>query len=266
MRRCLLALEGQGADQVVVSRSSEAEFSESLVASFPQAVWIEKGGAPDLPELQWLALPQVRCDVAAFLEAPSIPGPGWVAAHRQAHLTHPEMLVCGGPVRPAPGANAGALGWYWSDYAAYTPGRPSGPTRDLTDANVSYKARELRENESLLTEAAWGWRMREASAETSYYEASAWLDYPCPFPLMAALGERWSAGRAHGAIPRHGVPGRVISIATAPLLPVVLAWRGWRQAQGAQGGLSYLRALPWILAFHICWTCGELTGILAARR
>lgn len=266
LRRCLSALEGQGADQVVVTRCGEAEFSESLVAEFPRVVWVQSGGAADLPALQWLALPYIQSDVAAFLEAPSVPGPGWVFAHRQTHLTRPEALACGGPVRIPPGSGAAARGWYWSDYAAYTPGRPSGLTRDLTDANVSYKVRELREHQLLLTEGAWGWRIRKASAMTSYYEASAWLDYPCPYPLTAALRQRRAAGRAHGAARRPGAIGLVISVLTTPLLPIVLAWRGWQAARSAGCGFRYATVLPWTLAFHVSWTYGELTGLLTGSR
>lgn len=266
LRRCLLALEGQGADQVVVVRSREAEFSESLASEFPAVVWAELAGAPDLPALQWSALPEVQSDVAAFLEAPSIPAPDWVAAHLQAHRTHPEALACGGPVRFPPGASAGGLGWYWSDYAAYTPGRPSGPTWDLTDANVSYKARELREQELLLAAAAWGWRIRKASAQPSYYEDSAWLDYPSPQSWTTALGERCSAGRAHAAVRRPRAVGLAISVVTAPLLPVILAWRGWQAARRAGYGLGYALALPWTLAFHVSWSLGECIGLLAGPR
>lgn len=262
MRRCLRALAGQGADQVVVARSSEAEFSDSLAQEFREVQWISLAGAPDLPELQWLALPQVRSEVAAFLEAPSVPGPGWVAAHRQAHLAHPEVLACGGPVRPPRGAAAWALGWHWSDYAAYTPARGSGTTRDLTDANVSYKTRELRAHESLLAEAAWGWRIRQSGALPSYYESLAWIDYPCPHPLAGAMSQRCSAGRAYGTVRPRGSAARVLFILSAPLLPIVLAWRGWRQAHGA----NYLRAVPWVIAFNACWTYGELIGLLTGRR
>jgi hypothetical protein len=260
LRRCLVALEGQGADQIVVSRSSEAQFSESLRSAFPHVQWVEHSGAADLPQLQWLALAAVRSDVAAFLEAPSIPGPGWVTAHRAAHRAHPEILACGGPVRPPQSFDAWRLGWHWSDYAAYAPGRPSGLTRDLTDANVSYKAAALRADEALLAKAAWGWRIRRASALPSFYEASAVIDYPCPYPRRMALRQRCSAGRAHVDLQRRGLAGRVLAIVTAPLLPILLAWRGWQSTRSAGHASSYLRALPWILVFHACWTYGELTA------
>ena len=213
-------------------------------------------------QMQWLALPRVRSDVTAFLEAPSIPGPGWADAHREAHLAHPEILACGGSVRIPEDAAAWELGWYWSDYSAYAPARPSGETRDLTDANVSYKSRLLRANESLLAENAWGWRIRTKSALMSYYEATAWIDYPCPHTLKIALQRRWSEGRAHGAVRARDA----LSILTAPVAPIVLAWRGWRGARRAGRRLSYVRALPWVLAFHVWWACGDLTGLLAGRR
>lgn len=266
LRRCLLALKGQGADQIVVSRSNAAEFSEALAAEFPEVAWVAQGVASGLPALQWSALPEVRSEVVAFLEAPSIPGTGWVSAHRQAHAAHPEILACGGPVRLPQGPGVGERGWYWSDYAAYTPGRLSGPTRDLTDANVSYKVHELREHPSLLAEAAWGWRIRKASARMSYYETSAWLDYPCPYTLAAALGDRWLAGRAHGSVRGLSVPGRMMFSLGAPLLPVVLAWRGWQEARRAGYGLRYTLVLPWTLAFHSSWTFGELAGLLTGSR
>ena len=266
LRRCLLALEGQGADQIVVSRSPEAQFSDSLLFEFPDVIWLKQLGAPDLAELQWLALTEARSAVAALLEAPSLPGRGWLAAHRDAHLAHPEVLACGGPVHLPQGANGWELGWYWSDYAAYTPGRPSGPTRDLTDANVSYKLRPLKANESLLAEGAWGWRIRRASKLMSYYESTAGIDYHCPYPLGVGLRQRWRAGRAHGTVRQPGIAGRVLSIVSAPLLPIVLAWRGWQAARSAGCGSRYALALPWVLVFHVSWTGGELTGLLTGRR
>jgi hypothetical protein len=266
LRRCLSALQGQQADQVIVARSSEAQSPELLAAEFPHVQWIEHRGALDLPGLQWLALAEACGEVTAFLEAPSAPGPGWVAAHRQAHLAHPEALACGGPIRLPRGASSWELGWYWSDYAAYAPGRPSGKTRDLTDANVSYKTQELRAHESLLAAKAWGWRIRLASAQDSYYESSAWIDYRCPHRLGVALRQRRSAGSAHGAALRPSVAGRTLAILTAPLLPFVLAWRGWQRARSAGHRWSYLRALPWVLVFHLWWTCGEAVGMWSGRR
>lgn len=266
LRRCLRALAGQGADQIIVSRSSEAEFSESLESEFPDVQWISRAGASDLPELQWPALTEVKSDLTAFLEAPSLPGPGWVAAHRQAHLAHAEVLACGGPVRPPQTAKVWALGWHWSDYAAYAPGRTSGVTRDLTDANVSYKTGELLAYESLLAEAAWGWRIRQASTLPAYYESPAWIDYPCPHSLAGAMDQRCLAGRDHGAVGRPGISRRLWPVVAAPLKPIVLAWRGWRHAQAAAYGSRYAVALPWVIAFHACWTYGELIGLLTGRR
>jgi hypothetical protein len=165
-------------------------------------------------------------------------------------------------VRPPQSVPAWGLGWHWSDYAAYSPRRPSGPTRDLTDANVSYKTSELLTHASLLAEGVWGRHIRNAGSLPSYYESSAWIDYPCPHLPGVALQKRWLSGRVHGALRRPGLSGRVLFFISAPLLPMVLAWRGWQAARS----VNYLRALPWVLAFHIWWTCGELAGCLSGQR
>lgn len=92
-----------------------------------------------------------------MLESPSTAGSNWVEQHHDAHVTHPDVLAVGGPVRPPTTAAALGLGWHWSEFAAYAPGRLAGVTRSLTDANVSYKREILVEYKDQLISEYRGW-------------------------------------------------------------------------------------------------------------
>ena len=166
------------------------------------------------------------------------------------------------PPATAPGFDSG---WHWSEFAAYAPGRLAGVTRDLTDANVSYKREILIEYKDRLVGGFWGWQLRQAADRASYFTPDAWIEYPNPLPLGPALRQHCEGGRKHAAAKQRSAGGRLMGLLTTPLLPLVLTCRGWQLARGSDCGSSYVAAVPWTLLFHSAWALGESHGYISTR-
>jgi hypothetical protein len=258
LRRCLCSLEGQSVDQIIVSRTAETEFMAGLAEALPQVEWLAPMDALDLPELFWGALGAVSSEIVGLLESPSVAGPCWVEELLAGHVANPEVLAVGGPVRP-PKSKAG---WYWSEFAAYTPGRQAGVTRDLTDANVSYKRDALLAHREGLDHGHWGWRIRQGSTKKSCFVPHAWIEYTSPTPVAKALRRHVDGGRRHAVASGRS---RLAGLLTTPVLPLLLVWRGWRYARAAEFGGTYLVAMPGTALFHFAWAWGEAKGYLTGK-
>lgn len=265
LRRCLRSLDGQPIDQIIVSRSVEAEFIPGLAQALPQVEWLPPIDTTDLPVLFWGALSLVTGDVVGMLESPSVADPRWADEHRTAHATQPEVLAVGGPIRPPGDVSRPAAGWYWSEFAAYTPGRESEPSLDLTDANVSYKRSVLSRYKAQLVEGYWGWRLRRQCDESSYFAAVAGINYVAPTSLAAVLRQRHDNGRLHAIAKGRSVGGRAADLVKAQVLPLVRTWRGWRSAARTGWGWAYAAAVPWIFLAHCAWAVGECEGYMEGR-
>lgn len=265
LRCCLRSLDGQPIDQIIVSRTVEAEFIPGLAEALPQVEWLSAIDTTDLPELFWGALGSVTGDIVGMLESPSVADPRWVDEHRAAHAAQPEVLAVGGPVRPPVDVPGSAVGWYWSEFAAYAPGRESEPSLNLTDANVSYKRAVLARYEAQLAAGYWGWRLRRQCDEGSYFAENAGITYAAPASLAAGLRQRRDNGRSHAMAKRRSGGGHVADLVKAQILPVVLTWRGWRSARRSGWGGAYAAALPWTFLEHCAWAVGECEGYLEGR-
>ncbi len=209
-----------------------------------------------------------RGEILALLDDSAAPDPDWCEQVLRAHrLPHG---VIGGCVEYE---GRGVLGRavYLQDFGRYQRPLAEGPSRSLTDVNVSYKRSVL-----FGVYDVWHERYSEATVHGALARQGATLwqrpqlvvrQDRGPLSLRRTLGERYSWGRLFGSVRARELSffGRLFYAVVSPLLPLVLVLRLARKALGKGRRGSFLAALPYLLVLTSAWCLGEFVGNLTGR-
>ena len=252
--------------EVIVSRASPAGASDSppvrdgcrMIACPPGAT---------LPEIRGAGLALATGDWIALTEDNCLARPDWLA--RLLAGCGSEVDVVAGVVGRATrrrmidaGACFAEYGFYGTFRAAPQPG--SAPA--ITCANVAYRRNVAR------TAAAWAaageWdnvihdRLAASGARFGLI-GDAIVDENLEHDLRGFARARYRHGRDYATTrcQSFSAARRVALACGTPLLPVLLGWRVWRCAGRAAAG-TFMRALPFTVAFLAAWAAGEAVGYL----
>jgi hypothetical protein len=221
-----------------------------------------------VPALRWSAVPMARGDVVAAIEGRSVPSPGWCQELLAAHARWPAAPAIGGPVELRPAATTFDWALYFSEFAAFAPPLATGPSPQLSGANLSYKRAALAECQDLMNEGQWEaalherWRrqgreLRLCDARVVFHNGMTRTD---------AMRMRFQYGRSYAADRFGGRRAAAFAYAAlAPLLPALITARAAGHA--ARAGLvpRFVMSLPWLLALNTAWAAGEMAGYSFGR-
>jgi hypothetical protein len=214
-------------------------------------------------------LGQARGALVGMLEDRAPPASDWAAVMTRLHAALPHAVI-GGPIATtAPDA----LNWafYACDFTRYAPPQVSGPRDFVSDVNICYKRRALD-----ATRALWGRKYNEVTVhwalaragETLYLNHEPLVYHRAHYAsLRRLIAERFDWGRLFGAVRASEVGGvrRLVLVASAPLVPVLLLARLAR-AHARLGSLGrMLQAAPVIAALQMAWVAGETWGYVTRR-
>lgn len=265
--KCLAALVSQpGSQQIeihVISRNRRPDVPPGNGCSTP-IHWHEVTHTATIPEMRRLGIEKSNSELLALLEDDCLVGPHWLQAILAAHESgHPAI---GGPIEP--GDYRRGLDWavFYCEFARFlTPF--SGVVKALPGNNVSYKkgvidqahsadgfyevffheslqnaGTELLANNYMLVTNVNSWRFEDCSI-SPFHHGRAYA--------AQRFGSQYSARRLF-----YGL--------VALLLPVVKSFRTLREiGSRRRKDLPRLKALPWIIIFHSCWSAGEFLGYFA---
>jgi hypothetical protein len=280
LHRCLSRLvpqiEGQPIE-VIVPYDSTVVGIRPLEELFPQFSFVDMGVvqanggqnsfvfAHQLYDRRTAAgLRIARGDLLALLEDYGVPDPDWCDQLLQAHRL--PYGVIGGAVEHG---GRGVLNWavYLLDFGRYRLPLHEGPTKYLTDVNVSYKRPDLE-----AVKAVWADRYNEVTVH-GVLASRGVVMWRRPqivvredrgalfFPHL--LAERYAWGRVFGymRLQEFSLPSRLFYIAVSPLLPALMLWRVARRVlSGQRNRKSFLLALPPMIALALAWCLGELVA------
>jgi GT2 family glycosyltransferase len=265
---CLAALSGQPAAEIVVADCSPGDPTAELQSRYPGVRVMHVPHKLTVPALRWKAVPLTRGAIVAAIEGRSVPSPDWCADLIAAHARWPDAPAIGGPVALKPAASAFDWALYFSEFAAFAPPLPDGPSAQLSGANLSYKRDALLASRDLMDAGHW-----EAALHERWLARGETLVL-CPAAVVFhngmrgadALRMRYHYGRSYAADrfgARRGTA--LIYAALTPLLPALLTLRGAGYA--ARKGLTarFVAALPWLVALNTAWAMGEMAGYLFGR-
>lgn len=223
-----------------------------------------------IPEIRGAGLAAATGDWVALTEDNCVATPDWLA-RLQGGFDAETQVVGGtmGNARPQRAIDSGAAFAEYGFFGAFPVASRPGSIPLVTGANVAYH------HNVVATVAAWAlagdWedvihhRLASRGVRLGVVRDAVVLQN-LSYQFSAFCRDRYEHGRDYARVRSsgHTVLRRLVSAATTPLLPPVLAARIWRSA-GRAAPASYLRALPWTLAFLTAWATGEAIGYLAPK-
>ena len=231
LERCLTALEGQGAAEIIVVDASDEDPAPALTQRFEAVTFVHINEPRSIPQLRWEGVRRTRGDVIAQLESTMEPAAGWGEALRAAHRDGPADVV-GGPVAFQTGPQTSAFQWadFLHEYGRHMAPKSDGFAKELSGANCSYRRSAIEECLDLLEDGAWEGpihdRLRQQGGEL-WRASGAVVFYRGDARFRTLIRQRFHYGRWHAGERRKEMspPERILRAALFPLVPFVLHWR-----------------------------------------
>ena len=271
LRRCLNALASQRIDQkieTIVPYDDTLKDVKKLRAEFPHVTFLAIPGRQTYASLRSRGGRLASGQILAITEDHCIPRDDWAAKILRAHES--SHAAVGGAVEKA--RPDSRLNWalYLIDYLRYsTPGE--GPSQNLTDCNVSYKRTALAEIADV-----WKDEFHEPEVNGALHARgmSLWLSPEIVVYQQRSIGfnealhDRYRFGRLFGARRAMSAPftHRLLYLAAAPLLPVLLTVRTMRDAHRKPDYTAPFWQSFWLVSLlNLVWAWGEFLGSLTGR-
>jgi hypothetical protein len=244
---------------------------------YPSVIFLDASHEP-VPLRRRRGIAVATRDVVALLEDTSWPDPDWCAAVRSA-FSDLETAAAGGPVRiPATlSSRCQALGW--SEYGAFAPHhmirqRRNGSNSDapifatrVPGNNMAFRRAELiealRGEVNGLFEGSVCARIM-ASGRRVVLQPRMLVTYSACDQHNAALSTRLHHGRIYAGMRNRGQTQlfRLVHVAKAVLLPIVLTARTMVEMTGSGRLMTRLPVLFWLALMQSAWALGEAIGAL----
>ena len=262
--QCLAALMSQpDAGQIEIRViSKKARFDVLLDAwQFPQIHWHQVGSNQTIPEMRSTGMRQSKAKLLALIEDDCMVGPEWLQAILSAHES--EHVAVGGAIEPGDYQRGLDWGIFYCEFGRFLSPF-SGVVNALPGNNVCYRASAI--DPALLKQGFYEVFVHEkwqqsgiellASPGMVVKNNNTWNFAQCS--ISPFHHGRVYAGQRFG----HGFGARRLLYGLlTPLLPLLKSFRTFRQVRSRKrADLPLVKALPWVVLFHVCWSAGELIG------
>jgi hypothetical protein len=244
---------------------------------YPSVIFLDASHEP-VPLRRRRGIAVATCDVVALLEDTSWPGPDWCAAVRSA-FSDVETAAAGGPVRIAATLPSRCQALGWSEYGAFAPhpilrqgqngSNPDAPivASRVPGNNMAFRRAELiealRGEVNGLFEGSVCTRIM-ASGRRVVLQPRMLVTYSACNQHNAALSTRLHHGRIYAGMRNRGQTklSRLVHVAKAVLLPIVLTARTMVAMTGSGSLMTRLPVLFWLALMQSAWALGEAIGAL----
>jgi hypothetical protein len=244
---------------------------------YPSVVFLDASHEP-VPVRRRRGIAVATCDVVALLEDTSWPDPDWCAAVRSA-FTDIEVAGAGGPVRIAATLTSRCQALGWSEYGAFAPhhllqqgfneAKPDTPVvvSRVPGNNMAFRRADLiealRGEDNGLFEGSVCSKII-ASGRRIVLQPRMLVTYSACDQYNAALSTRLHHGRIYAGMQVRGQTqsSRLVRVAKAALLPIVLTVRTMVEMAGSGRLMTRLQVLFWLTLMQSAWALGEAIGAL----
>jgi hypothetical protein len=272
LQSCLTALVPQtGAvrAEIIVPWDGSHGSAAELRSGFPGVDFLELTGRRTYAELRSAGVHRARGTVIAITEDHCTPAGDWCVRILEAHRT--EAAAIGGTVEKETPDTSLNWAFYLADYIRYMNPATAGPSRHLTDCNVTYKRVALE-----AIRAVWAVEFHEnqvhdallALGETLWLEPRIVVRQKRLFSLHGAIRDRYAFGRLFGstrAAPAS-IGRRMVYLAFSLPLPALLVWRvAGHVFRKRRCRWAFVLSLPALLLICTVWAWGEFAGYLTGR-
>ena len=269
---CLAALEAQrtGEVEILVVDASADDTADRVSLRFPGVRVIRASGLRSLPRLRGRGMAEASGAVIGVLDAWCVVNSGWVADALRVHTERPEP-VAGGGVELAPAERRSVVAWatYLFDYWEFASPFATGPVSVLAGNNITYKRAVLDHPNALRSVGFWkaftNARLK-ASGHGLWASPGLGVVIRRRLRLGRFLRSRYHHGRSYAAMRVEAAPWIThlkwaLVTPALPLLFMARQLRGLVRKPVARGW--FMLCAPLLLAFHVSWAFGELSGYLA---
>ncbi|MDP9168991.1 MAG: glycosyltransferase family 2 protein [Acidobacteriota bacterium] len=265
LERCLRSLTQQPeAQKIIVVDCSRVNPGVALAPAFPDVTFVHYDAPTSVPAMRWSVIDSLETELIAAVEGRCVPAADWCATLVEAHRENPAVPAVGGPIAPPLGGKAWELGLFFSEYGHFAPPLRTGPTRELSGANLSYKRDRLVLESDLLEGGRWETllHLRWLARGNTFYMTQAEVRFENTMKLGTFMRQRFAYGRGYAAdrFERGRVLPRLAYALSCFLLPALLTFRIGRSAVDKGLGTPFLRCLLWVVLFLTAWSAGEFVG------
>ena len=220
-----------------------------------------------IPEIRGAGLAAATGDCVLLTEDNCVPRPGWVARLAAALASGTE--IAGGTMGNAHPDIAIDAGAFLAEYGFFgesriAPGAGASPM--VTGANVGYRRSVVGEAAALALAGEWEGVIHHqlvARGARVTLVCDAVVEQNLHYQFGSFCQDRFEHGRVYASVRCRawGIGKRLVMAAATPLLPPLQTWRAWQSA-GRANRASFVKALPFTVAFLAAWALGEATGYL----
>jgi hypothetical protein len=258
---------------VILARTGDAgavvaRLSEGGAPAAVDVVPVDAAPGASLPAVRGAGLAAVRTPYAALVEDHCVAAPGWLEA-LSATAAGTGADFVGGRMGNAEQSRAVDWAAYFAEYGFFM-GTASGDAAPLaTGANVLYGPPALPLAAQWASEGLWEdvihARLAAAGCDLTVTPAAVMLQNQ-RYAVGAFCLDRYRHGFAYARVRlrEQDGAGRWVRALTAPLLPVLLAWRLRANVRPGEDA-AFWRALPLTLVFLSAWAAGEMMGYVRGR-
>jgi len=269
---CLTALLSQCPHddvELLLARSDDRADLDDIARAYPTVRVIRAPSGADIPRLRGAGLQASAGALSLMIEDHCVADAEWVASFRPYLDTNVDVI--GGGMDNAQAQRAIDWGAFFSEYgffSALTERAASAPggVPLLTAANVAYAGRVRHDVAAWMSDGLWENVVHErlrAKGATLRFEPRARVGQNLRYGLIGFLADRYRHGFDYARVRLAETPGmnRLVRALITPLLAPLLTWRVARATVGSSSrAWSFVRALPFTMAFLGAWTMGEAAG------
>ena len=250
--------------QLIVSRAANAPGGLGTLGTRPDLHLVVAPDGADVPRLRGLGLAEATGDVVLLTEDLCVVDDRWISAFLRADADDGDVV--GGRMAIDRNGRSIDLGAFFSEYGFF-----GGLTQDtepplVTGANVSYRGSVVEEVGASARAGMWENVIHDRLYREGHrfdYRSDAVVYQRMRYRFWAFCVDRFQHGfdYARARLAERDSTRRWVWCLGTPLLPVVLLARVAR-AVGRLYGWSFVRALPWTVAFLASWSSGEAAGYI----
>jgi hypothetical protein len=277
LANCLDRLPLSALECIVVLRETMGD-SRSWQQRYPSVIFLDASRDP-VPLRRQRGIAVATGDVVALLEDTSWPGADWCAAVRSA-FTDVETAAAGGPVQISASLPSRCQALGWSEYGAFAPDQVLPQRRNGSNPDATIVASRVPGNNMAFRRADLIQALRGevnglfegsvcakllADGRRIVLQPRMLVTYSVCDRHNAALSRRLHHGRIYAGMRIRGQTrlSRLVHVAKATLLPIVLTARTMGEMTGSGRLMRRLPVLFWLALMQSAWALGEAIGAVA---
>lgn len=269
LQQCLESLAAYASRaEIVIATSAPPDAVQRLAQRFPAARFFPFPAETPGVRLRSRALAQARGRLVALIEDHCTVTPGWLDALTDAYRA--GHAVIGGPIDN--GLTKRIYHWalYLTEYSAYLPPLPGGPTRAVIGANAAYDREALLRCQSIWADVYYENEVHDALCAAGhglYLAEKAVVCNHLAMTLGEAMAHLYSGGRHFGGYRKAQSSAwrRLFWVAASPAVPFLMLTRIFRRVAARRPSRlgTVAVALPFIACLALAWSLGEAVGYVA---